>query len=241
MLTFLRKIRKSMVKSRNVRRYLLYASGEIVLVVIGILIALQINNWNEWRKDRIKEREVLENLAESLESNTIELQGLIRINERCTQASELILNVFDEKLPMVDSLKNYFGYALSIEDSGDQLSLVGYESFKNSGLDIILNKELKKEIILLYEETFNQTRGRIDRIGKMYIEIIKLRQDRFLRLPGFNFKPFDFNKLSEDQYFYSWLLTVADNRGWMTASIRKSLSETQRVLTLINEELRKDL
>jgi hypothetical protein len=225
--------------TRNTRRYLRFAFGEIILVVIGILIALQINNWNEWRKDRIQEREVLENLAESLESNTIELQGLIRINERCTQASELILNVLDEKLPMVDSLKNYFGYALNIEDSGDQLSLVGYESFKNSGLDIILNKELKKEIILLYEDTFNQTRGRLNRNGKMYVEIIKLRQDRFLRLPGFNFTPFDFKQLREDQYFYSWLLTVADNRSWATVSIRKSLSETKRVLSLINEELAK--
>ena len=119
------------------------------------------------------------------------------------------------------------------------MSLVGYESFKNSGLDIILNKELKKEIILLYEDTFNQTRGRLNRNGKMYVEIIKLRQDRFLRLPGFNFIPFDYKQLREDQYFYSWLLTVADNRSWATVSIRKSLSETKRVLSLINEELAK--
>ena len=47
MLTFLRKIRKSLIESGIARKYLLYAIGEIALVVIGILIALQINNWNE--------------------------------------------------------------------------------------------------------------------------------------------------------------------------------------------------
>jgi hypothetical protein len=47
MLTFLRKLRKSLIESGSALRYLLCAIGEILLVVIGILIALQINNWNE--------------------------------------------------------------------------------------------------------------------------------------------------------------------------------------------------
>ena len=57
MLTFFRRIRKGLLGSGQARKYLLYAIGEIALVVIGILIALQINNWNEWRKDRIIEKE----------------------------------------------------------------------------------------------------------------------------------------------------------------------------------------
>ena len=55
MLTFFRKIRKAPLESGAASKYLLYAIGEIALVVIGILIALQINNWNEWRKDRNEE------------------------------------------------------------------------------------------------------------------------------------------------------------------------------------------
>lgn len=50
MLSFFRKIRKSLIDQSSARRYLVYAIGEIALVVIGILIALQINNWNEARK-----------------------------------------------------------------------------------------------------------------------------------------------------------------------------------------------
>jgi len=47
---------------------MLYAIGEIALVVIGILIALQINNWNEWRKEGIKENKLLYDLVETLNS-----------------------------------------------------------------------------------------------------------------------------------------------------------------------------
>jgi len=49
MLRFFRTIRKKMIEQENVSKYLLYAIGETLLVVIGILIALQVNNWNEVR------------------------------------------------------------------------------------------------------------------------------------------------------------------------------------------------
>lgn len=53
MIKFFRKIRKNMIKENRTSKYLVYAIGEIVLVVIGILIALQVNNWNEERKTRL--------------------------------------------------------------------------------------------------------------------------------------------------------------------------------------------
>lgn len=59
MVTFLREIRHLLIESGSLRKYFFYAIGEIAMVVIGILIALQINNWNEWKKDRIKENKLL--------------------------------------------------------------------------------------------------------------------------------------------------------------------------------------
>jgi len=52
MFRFFRQFRKNLTGSHQVRRYLLYALGEILLVVLGILIALQVDNWNETRKTR---------------------------------------------------------------------------------------------------------------------------------------------------------------------------------------------
>ena len=66
MLTFFRRIRKGLLGEGATSKYVLYAIGEIALVVIGILIALQINNWNEWRKDRDLENYYLLQLKQEL-------------------------------------------------------------------------------------------------------------------------------------------------------------------------------
>ena len=89
MLTFLRKIRKLLIEPGNARKYLLYAVGEIALVVIGILIALQINNWNEWRKDRIIEKEILHDLQLTLESNIAVIKGRISYFDRGQKAGQI--------------------------------------------------------------------------------------------------------------------------------------------------------
>ncbi len=55
MIKFFRKIRQNLLIENKIGKYLKYAIGEIILVVIGILFALSINNWNESRKDSISE------------------------------------------------------------------------------------------------------------------------------------------------------------------------------------------
>jgi hypothetical protein len=66
MLKLFRTIRKKLIEQHNVRKYLLYAIGEILLVVIGILIALQVNTWNENRKAKIIEKTLLETLLKDI-------------------------------------------------------------------------------------------------------------------------------------------------------------------------------
>jgi hypothetical protein len=77
MLTFFRQIRQSLFMENKIKTYLKYAIGEIVLVVIGILIALQINNWNEERQRIEKEYEIMTNLAEDFKINLFNLEESI--------------------------------------------------------------------------------------------------------------------------------------------------------------------
>ena len=77
MIKFFRKIRQKMLTENKFNKYLLYAIGEIFLVVIGILIALQINNWNETRKDREKEDFFLHKLSSNLRDDIVSLHDII--------------------------------------------------------------------------------------------------------------------------------------------------------------------
>ena len=67
MIKFFRKIRQNLINEGKTTRYFKYAIGEIVLVVIGILIALQINNWNEARKATTQEITLLKNIQQDIE------------------------------------------------------------------------------------------------------------------------------------------------------------------------------
>ena len=58
-------------------KYLRYAVGEIVLVVIGIFIALQVNNWNEYRKEKVEEKKILLSLHNEISNNLESLQVLV--------------------------------------------------------------------------------------------------------------------------------------------------------------------
>lgn len=82
MIKFFRKIRQNMIKENRVSKYILYAIGEIILVVIGILIALQINNWNE-------EKKINKSISDHL---TILKQNL---NEDHAQLTQLHQNMID--------------------------------------------------------------------------------------------------------------------------------------------------
>ena len=62
MIKFFRKIRQQLLTENRTTKYLIYAIGEIILVMIGILLALQVNNWNELRKQRLEEVQILKNI-----------------------------------------------------------------------------------------------------------------------------------------------------------------------------------
>ena len=69
MIKFFRKIRQNLLTENKFSKYLIYAIGEIILVVIGILIALSINKSNEDRKSKIEERAILEAVKTEFEIN----------------------------------------------------------------------------------------------------------------------------------------------------------------------------
>lgn len=105
MIKFFRKIRYDLMgnnkkalpteASAKAGKYLKYAVGEIILVVIGILIALSINNWNEYRKDRNQEREFLVQLQSEFESNLNQLDQKIALRKDMIKAAITLLNCID--------------------------------------------------------------------------------------------------------------------------------------------------
>ncbi len=86
MLRFFRHIRKRLMEQNKVRTYIFYAVGEIALVMIGILLALQVNNWNEGRANRVLEQQMLMNLRDEIITNQRELKRDNELNRNSLDA-----------------------------------------------------------------------------------------------------------------------------------------------------------
>ena len=107
MIKFFRRIRQQLITDNKLSKYIIYALGEIILVVIGILIALQINNSNEDRKQRKQELHYLKNLKTDLTLNISELDNYIDVRNSRIESANYVLEHFEGK-PLTDL--NAFAY-----------------------------------------------------------------------------------------------------------------------------------
>ena len=149
MLTFFRRIRKGLLESSQTRKYLLYAIGEIALVVIGILIALQINNWNEWKKDRVQEQEILTELKNTMEVNSELLKDHISVINGLNETSDKVIALIENNGDYSDEYEDDFYYSF-YSGTNIYLSNDGYEGLKNKGFEIIQNSALRKATVHLF-------------------------------------------------------------------------------------------
>ncbi len=107
MIKFFRHIRQSLVMENKTGRYLKYALGEIVLVVIGILIALQVNTWYEASKKNKLKQVYVQNLINDLTKDTIQLNARLKENEEgFVKHSDSLLAVIKEPTTKAKDVKN---------------------------------------------------------------------------------------------------------------------------------------
>ena len=150
MLTFFRRIRKGFLDGGNTRKYLLYAIGEIALVVIGILIALSINNWNESNQENLQEIKILKQLRADLINNLEEAEQIHSEVKLRLLYSDSISLYFNEKRKLDDSLVMYlvgFRY-FSIFNSAN----TAYKYIQSEGMNIISNDSLRVNVTTMYEK-----------------------------------------------------------------------------------------
>ncbi len=147
MIKFFRKIRYDLMEKNKTGKYLKYAIGEIVLVVIGILIALQINNFNNERQQRAIEHVYLLSLQTEFKTNLNKINESILENEKRVNATKNMLTVFDNKVR--DTISNHvisnMIYSVVATEATYQPSKGVLTDIISSGnLNLIKNKQLRQ-------------------------------------------------------------------------------------------------
>ena len=150
MIKFFRKIRQNLISEGKTVKYLKYAIGEIVLVVIGILIALQINNWNENRKAQEKEIKLLVELkGDLIETKEDLLTDIKKAQQILSTTNELYKAIIENRLSESNLFELPTSYILETAILFPKLS--AYSAIQSEGVTIISNVELRKKITDFYQ------------------------------------------------------------------------------------------
>ena len=247
MIKFFRHIRQSLIEQNKMGKYFKYAIGEILLVVIGILIALQINNWNEASKLKSIELDLLGDFKEGLEFDLSQIDSMDVQYDRAKSSILHVLNHLENNLPYSNHLDSIFFETTLIFDSGG-LTDGAYETLNSSGLNLISNKDILNQIIIVYEEHNTWLVSWEERYTNLLFEAQKdIYRPRFNDFWGGDYRnknivgtmtPRSYEALKNDEEFKHHLRTQLNLIGWLINKPADATRiEAEKLLHLINEEL----
>ncbi len=236
MIKFFRHIRKSLLERNKMGKYFKYAIGEIVLVVVGILIALQINNWNEQRKNQAFEKEILEQIRANLIKDKLTLTDIKSNFESALSSTDKILNASWNQNER-DSVKYWLGDIIQFDRF--QPLTNAYEVAKSKGLDLISNKQLRFIIGTYYDDDSKNVTKSIEDIenafGRDWVDFMKNEVQEM------KFKEYvilkDIEVLKDHPVAINNLRFNIDNYNGGYQRIKKVIKLLERIIESINQEL----
>jgi hypothetical protein len=254
MIKFFRKIRQHMIKENKVSKYLLYAIGEIILVVIGILIALGVNNWNQENKDHRLGDDLLLRIHSDLVQDTIKFRSIITSNNALR---EDIKRLFDTLYNGIHDIKQVKYMGAIYDKALDQVFSPNdntYRGMVSAGtLGLIQNMELKEEIVELYSD-YDQKKALFTGIGQWMITVataetiqtdfIKFNDgvsDIFTKPEMLNENDFSFLNDKDDPRFKMFVKAIsatAFNQSASNGYYLELISKCETVLQQIDQELK---
>ncbi len=154
MINFFRKIRQKLLTENKFSKYLLYAIGEITLVVIGILIALQINNWNENKKDSVKEKELEIALRSDFKETKTRLQETIKRQQLVIYYSRKLIISYETKelIKIKDSLPILMGWGFTSWWRAEPVTKTYQSMISTGNIDLLSNEKLKQKLAEFHAE-----------------------------------------------------------------------------------------
>jgi len=238
MIPFFRKIRKKMADDNRPLKYARYAIGEIVLVVIGILIALQINTWKEEQKSKRVEFVILTELKKNIEADILELDStLTKVNHRI-RSSKIILKSLSNNDSYSDSLNSHFGWAMVYDNM--QFHTGAYESLKSSGSQLINDESLRFEISNYYDFVINDMKTSFREIrDDFYNYMLDFLRKEFLFFEnaGPTAQPTDFVALKRNKTFILSLGIFVDVQIQTKKNLKRTLKASRDLLEKIDTRI----
>ncbi len=239
MIKFFRRIRQRLLTENKFSKYLLYAIGEILLVMIGILLAFQVNSWNDQRKRDLIKIDILKELKQNLMVDIVDIDENISQHKQSLKSSQIISNVIENDLPNNDSLNNHFSNIVLVPMFLP--TKTAYENLKLTGTTILDNDSLRLAIIELYERKYAFLKDVVDgeRV-KMVNDLNGFYRNEFSSIDFFGKSyPVNFEELIKNQVYSNYINYQKTISKFILVRYEKTKEETENLVVKINEELNK--
>lgn len=236
MLFILGNIRKKLLAGKKVGTYLLYSIGEIILVVIGILIAVSIDNFNESNQRQKLEIKLLNELIVDLESQASDIQNNIFFQRESEKSCGIIRRALLENLPFQDSLKKHFTNTYDITVLANKNG--AYKMLETFGSNLIANDSLRFQVTNYYETMVPL----IIKVEEVTIEKIMAASEKHMgyfknfRWTG-EMEPWDIAELKANRSYLSWLSYIEENKNMEVLMYEKLLAGNQNLVAFIRQEI----
>jgi hypothetical protein len=236
MIKFFRHIRKQLLSENKTGKYFKYAVGEIVLVVIGILIALSINNWNENRLEARKEIEILielnENLTQDINKNKFDIE---RQRQDIIEIKKLI-SYIEAKVPYNDTLNNYIRNVGHLE--GFHINTSAYETLKSLGLELISSKSLKNEIRNYYDVRIKGRYNIVDRLNAEQRDDINQARRKFKETYDGPQEMFSYYLATNGRFYLNYLHSrIIWKNDYINDICTTNYNQAEKLISSIDNEL----
>ena len=242
---FFRKKRQILADENRLLKYTRYAVGEVLLIVVGILLALYLNNLNEEKNVRQDQVRILKELISNLNSTITAFERTISTEKSYLSFNQAIIDHLDHKAPYDTILDKSFGtYYWTVSTNPVKGA---YEHLKAKGLDLIENDSLRKRISFLFESEFtilkeeNQfwSNSFQQNISYPYhIRHFRKYYPKQVHSENYEFaKPMNYEALLDDDYFLSMNTEIISNRRWNIRSLEGLIVKMESLKILINQEL----
>ena len=149
MIKFFRSIRQNLLSEGNLGKYLKYALGEIILVVIGILIALSINNWNQRTTNENQARKHLETIRLNLKDDIAQAEKLVADTQTTIEYANTFLSQFKTLIPVDTNIQMYMIYLMF--ERNLEVNESGFNALVNSNGMSFIDEGLQVKILEYYQ------------------------------------------------------------------------------------------
>ena len=241
-----RNVRKQLASENKVASYLRYAIGEIFLVVIGILIALQVNNWNEQRKLKNEEIQFLKGFKSTLNQDLENENWMKKQYELTRESINILISSIEQDLPYNDSLSYHFGRITQTWRIATNNEV--FETLKSYNLNLISNEKLRYEIVGYYSYSDNYLKYDVNRYFSIIEDASKnIFDTRFNALWNGNYTerfeksgnvidlnprmiPNNYSELKHDRKFLYFLRSLKNQYYWMIETNLKKIDKKAKAL-----------